>query len=139
MGSSFVAGAALKASDPIYWGEVSHHPPHGGKPQDEARNREHGYIAINVSSITGFDDDVFTEGDHAAIIDCMTFVPEYIPVLKAQKENLKKTQSPNPRLAFPKAPIPEQALENQRMGNMPFEACDGGGSGRFMSGLGFRV
>ncbi|OLP77490.1 NFX1-type zinc finger-containing protein 1 [Symbiodinium microadriaticum] len=88
-------GAALKASDPIYWGEVSHHPPHGGKPQDEARNREHGYIAINVSSITGFDDDVFTEGDHAAIIDCMTFVPEYIPVLKA--------------------------LENQRMGNMPFE------------------
>ena len=76
-------GAALKSSDRIYWGEVSHHPPHGGKPQDEARNRENGYLAVNVSSIAGFEEDAFTEGDSTAIIDCMTFVPEYIPVLKA--------------------------------------------------------
>ena len=90
----FLAGAALKTSDLIYWAEVSHHPPHGGKPQDEARNRENGYLAINMSSINGFEqDDIFSEGDHVAIIDCMTFVPEYIPVLKAL-QNQKQAKIP---------------------------------------------
>ncbi|CAK9116875.1 unnamed protein product [Durusdinium trenchii] len=88
------AGAALKMTDRILWGEICNHQ-HGGKPTDEARKRQDGYLAVNVASVIEFDADHFAEGDHVAVIDCMTFVPEYIPVLKA--------------------------LEKQRDSNLPFE------------------
>ena len=46
------AGAALKMTDRILWGEICNHQ-HGGKPTDEARKRQDGYLAVNVARSSG--------------------------------------------------------------------------------------
>ena len=84
-------GAALKMQDRVYWAEISSHPYQGGKPSDESRKRQDGFLAVNMApvlfncckrlfeaSVLDFDADAdaFAEGDHVAVIDCMTFVPE---------------------------------------------------------------
>lgn len=47
---------------------------------------------MNMASINDdFDLDSFKEGDAVAVIDCMTFVPEYIPVLKALEMQHEQT------------------------------------------------
>jgi hypothetical protein len=48
------AGAALKLSDRIYWGEISSHPSQGGKggkgkPSDESLKRQGGFLAVNMA------------------------------------------------------------------------------------------
>ena len=78
-------GSGLSQSDRIIWGEICFQ----GKPQDEPTMRQHGELNVNLASIADFDYDGFPEGSHVAFIDCMTFVPEWIPVLHAlekQKE-----------------------------------------------------
>eukprot|EP00854_Cymbomonas_tetramitiformis_P003981 gene3981-4950_t len=43
-----------------------------------------------MASVVGvFDPDLVGEGDMVAIIDCMTFVPEYIPVLRALEQHVQ--------------------------------------------------
>eukprot|EP00392_Amoebophrya_sp_AT5.2_P006759 g6771.t1 len=75
-----VRGRALRMTDRILWGEVASH----GIPKDEYKEREQGRLCITMNSIVrDFDPESLCEGDVIAIIDCMTFVPEYIPVLRA--------------------------------------------------------
>lgn len=72
-------GCTLSESDSIAWGEIV---PHGHQ-RDEDRQRQSGNIAVNMSAIVDFDPDLFERGSYVAIIDCMCFVPEWIPVLHA--------------------------------------------------------
>ncbi|XP_065661934.1 uncharacterized protein LOC136084819 [Hydra vulgaris] len=73
-------GSCLKDDDIIIWGEVINH----GEPRDEFRRREEKRLCISLSTINGTTfTDLFKEGDYLAVIDCMTFVPEHIPILKA--------------------------------------------------------
>jgi len=85
-------GASLSISDRVRWGEISLH----AQPRDEGVRREEGKLVLQMSTITDdFDHEIFQVGDSVAIIDCLTFVPEFIPVLKA--------------------------LEHQQMSLLPFE------------------
>jgi hypothetical protein len=72
-------GSTLADSDSIKWGEVVYH----GDYRNEERRRQNGELAVNMFSIIENDLDYFTEGCKIAVIDCMCFVPEWIPVLKA--------------------------------------------------------
>jgi hypothetical protein len=72
-------GTNLKMTDLIYWGELTFH----GRPQDEHSRRSNGEIMVNMMSITELDHGSFNPGDSVGVIDCMTFVPEWIPVLHA--------------------------------------------------------
>ena len=72
-------GAVLSKTDHIQWAEVVSH----GNPRDEERQRQNGHLAVNMSSIVDFDPDDFERGTYVAIIDCMCFVPEWVPVLRA--------------------------------------------------------
>lgn len=99
-------GSPLNESDLVKWGEVVYH----GHNRDEERRRQQGDLAINISSIVEIDPDFFEEHSSVAVvsffpninsnfsplslndhtlsscslqIDCMSFVPEWIPVLKA--------------------------------------------------------
>jgi hypothetical protein len=85
-------GSALAASDQIKWAEVVCHD----NPRDEDRKREAGQLAVSISSIVQCDPDYFEAGLSVAVIDCMTFVPEWIPVLRA--------------------------LDSQRFAKLPFES-----------------
>lgn len=52
--------------------------------RNEERRRLNGELAINLSSIADrFVVDVVEEGCQVAVIDCMSFVPEWIPALEA--------------------------------------------------------
>jgi hypothetical protein len=73
----------------IYWGEVC---PHGNQAF-EAQQRQQGNICVNLASRAMFHPDEcpdveheFKENDVVAIIDCQSFVPEYIPVIRALEQ-----------------------------------------------------
>ena len=72
-------GKNLQGSDVIHWGEIVFH----GNPRDESSRREKGEVAVNMASIIDFNHDEFNVNDQVCVIDCMTFVPEWIPVLQA--------------------------------------------------------
>jgi hypothetical protein len=76
-------------TDPIKWGEIDYH----GHSRDEDSKRLSGQLAVNLSSITEFEPDYFSDGAFVAVIDCMTFVPEWVPVLRAL-ESHKHTRLP---------------------------------------------
>lgn len=70
----------LQPHDKIVWGEVVYH----GDSRDEERRRQNGQLAVNVWSLQdNVDLDTFVEDKSVAVVDCMSFVPEWIPVLKA--------------------------------------------------------
>ncbi|CAB9509012.1 NFX1-type zinc finger-containing protein 1 [Seminavis robusta] len=81
--------SCLSSSDPIVWGEVVCH----GDSRNESHRREKGEVAVNLASIVEFDVDSLAEDGSVAIIDAMTFVPEWIPVLRAL-ENQQATRLP---------------------------------------------
>lgn len=85
-------GRELRKNDPIIWTELCSH----GKANQEFRNREAGQVCLNITSITSsFDPGHFSVGDSVALVDCMTFVPEYIPVLRAlQQQALEVNELP---------------------------------------------
>ena len=83
-------GTTLKGSDQLIWGEISLH----GHPRDEAQMRERGLLLINLSTIVEINLDLFAPGDNVAIVDCMTFVPEWIPVLKAVEQQKEEASPP---------------------------------------------
>lgn len=73
-------GNTLEMTDLIKWGEIVYH----GYSRDEEKRRQNKQLAVNFSTIgTDFEPEYFEEGSYVAVIDCMTFVPEWIPVLKA--------------------------------------------------------
>jgi hypothetical protein len=78
--------AALTGRDLIKWGEIVFH----GESRDEGKRRERGDLAVNLSNFSvEFDHDYFEDGSYVAVIDCMTFVPEWIPVLLALEKQRK--------------------------------------------------
>lgn len=86
---SSILFSALRLDDNIYWGEVS---PHGNQSY-EAQQRQQGNVCLNLTSRSIFGPDEcpdveneFSEGDVIAIIDCQSFVPEYIPVIRALEQ-----------------------------------------------------
>lgn len=95
-------GQTLQPSDQIIWAEVVVHD-HKSTHFDEANKRKNGKLAVTLLDLSNLGQETtskhvdpdFKKGDQIAIIDCRTFVPEHIPVLRA--------------------------LEAQRHRNMPFE------------------
>jgi hypothetical protein len=80
-------GITLSDSDKIIWGEITYH----GEPIREYKMREDGKVAVNISTIVDCDTEYFTTNSYITLIDCMTFVPEWIPCLKAiekQKQSI---------------------------------------------------
>ena len=75
------SNVALKLSDPIVWGEIAV----TGQAKDEFRWRQNGELV--VSDLRDLKDKCdLQRGDNVVVIDCKTFVPEHIPVLKALDE-----------------------------------------------------
>jgi hypothetical protein len=81
--------SGLRLNDRIFWAEVS---PHGNQSY-EANQRQAGNLCVNLASRSIFGPDEcpdveseFKEGDVVAIIDCQSFVPEYIPVIRALEQ-----------------------------------------------------
>lgn len=73
----------LMASDRIWWAEIVVHN-RTDPPYKEAELREKGKLAISLLDLQlDHVDFELQRGDRVAIIDCKTFSPEYIPVLKA--------------------------------------------------------
>lgn len=73
-------GEALSSSSEIIWGDVTIH--NRSEPRQESNYREKGKIAINIFEIHQEKAD-FKSGDTIVILDCQTFVPEFLPVLNA--------------------------------------------------------
>ncbi|TDH66050.1 hypothetical protein CCR75_007122 [Bremia lactucae] len=76
--------ASLRATDEIYWAEIIFQ----GKSFDEFRAREQGCLTFRLLQYLDTPGNAMLThnpavGDAVAIIDCQTFVPEFIPVLKA--------------------------------------------------------
>ena len=75
------SNVALKLSDPIVWGEIAV----TGQAKDEFKRRENRELV--VSDLRDLKDKCdLQRGDNVVVIDCKTFVPEHIPVLKALDE-----------------------------------------------------
>jgi hypothetical protein len=84
-------GASLLPEHRIPWGEIV---GHGFETPDEFLQREEGKVAVSLSGISDLNaSDLFQPGDPVALIDCKTFAPEFVPVLKAI-ENMKSTTLP---------------------------------------------
>ncbi|KAJ3408103.1 hypothetical protein HDV05_005146 [Chytridiales sp. JEL 0842] len=75
-------GAALGLEDRVHWAEIVTHGY--GRQFEEYKERERGKVAIQLIEFgEGKGDVAFKKGDTVAVIDCQTFVPEFIPILKA--------------------------------------------------------
>ncbi|TYZ68458.1 hypothetical protein PybrP1_004317 [[Pythium] brassicae (nom. inval.)] len=78
-------GSSLRQTDPIYWAKVALH----GNSRDEFHEREAGKVALSLLNYSHDDspnpllDRNVPKGTAIAIIDCLTFVPEFVPVLTA--------------------------------------------------------
>ncbi|KAG2789761.1 hypothetical protein PC129_g8833 [Phytophthora cactorum] len=86
--------ASLRATDEIYWAEIIFQ----GKSFDEYKARERGRLTLRLLQYLDEPGNALQAhnpaiGDAVAIIDCQTFVPEFIPVLKALE---KQRQMPVP-------------------------------------------
>ncbi|KAL4165528.1 hypothetical protein KRP22_014238 [Phytophthora ramorum] len=76
--------ASLRTTDEIYWAEIVFQ----GKSIDEFRARERGCLTFRLLQYLEAPGNAMLThnpvvGDAVAIIDCQTFVPEFVPVLKA--------------------------------------------------------
>ncbi|KAG1712489.1 hypothetical protein DVH05_000233 [Phytophthora capsici] len=76
--------APLQTCDEIYWAEIIFQ----GKSFDEYKAREHGRLSLRLLQYLNEPGNAMLThnpavGDAVAIIDCQTFVPEFVPVLKA--------------------------------------------------------
>ncbi|KAF4031045.1 ATPase family associated domain-containing protein 12 [Phytophthora infestans] len=86
--------ASLRATDEVYWAEIVFQ----GKSFDEYKARERGRLTLRLLQYLDEPGNALQThnpavGDSVAIIDCQTFVPEFIPVLKALE---KQRQMPVP-------------------------------------------
>ncbi|ORY39360.1 hypothetical protein BCR33DRAFT_788369 [Rhizoclosmatium globosum] len=80
-------GAKLNLNQTIVWAEIVEHSRDPRDREDE--KRKNGFLACSILQLedvfnsTGPQDALFQAGDFIAVIDCQSFVPEQIPVLKA--------------------------------------------------------
>lgn len=87
-------GASLQSTGEVYWAEIIFQ----GKSFDEFKARERGCLTLRLLQYLDEPGNALQNhnpsiGDAVAIIDCQTFVPEFIPVLKALE---KQHQMPIP-------------------------------------------
>ncbi|KAJ3335475.1 hypothetical protein HDU93_005385 [Gonapodya sp. JEL0774] len=73
-------GAGLRMSDRIFWAEVKQHS-YSGQPEFEYRER--GQLVVALIHQDGSAEKYFRKGDTVVVIDCLTFAPEFVPVLNA--------------------------------------------------------
>ncbi|ETI29722.1 hypothetical protein L914_21561 [Phytophthora nicotianae] len=76
--------ASLRVNDEVYWGEIIFQ----GKSFDEYKARERGCLTLRLLQYLDEPGNALltrnpAAGQAVAIIDCQTFVPEFVPVLKA--------------------------------------------------------
>ncbi|KAJ3016332.1 UNVERIFIED_CONTAM: hypothetical protein HDU68_012270 [Siphonaria sp. JEL0065] len=88
-------GAKLHNEQSIVWAEIVEH----SRDSREDEYRKAGMLALSILQLG----DVFSStvelrefhaGEYVAVIDCQTFVPEYIPVLKALEVQRETTPLP---------------------------------------------
>jgi hypothetical protein len=79
----------LSPSSKIIWGEIVSHE-RGSKNYEEMRKRADGKLAVAMLDMGEQQEILLEEGNHVCIIDCATFVPEFIPVLKALEIQKKR-------------------------------------------------
>jgi hypothetical protein len=109
-------GDPLQLDDPIIWVEIAN--PFSKDKNAETLRRERGELTLSILDLDIDQSTVeFAIGDSIAIIDCQTFIPEHIPVLKAL-ENQKRQYLPfnNGRLlnigAVPRNPNDFESLRS---------------------------
>ncbi|KAJ3067513.1 M-phase phosphoprotein 8 [Podochytrium sp. JEL0797] len=89
-------GSRLYNEQSIVWAEIVDH----SRDSREDNFRRQGLLAVSILQLTdvfsniGQQDGPFHAGDYVAVIDCQTFVPENIPVLKALE--IQRETSPLP-------------------------------------------
>ncbi|KXS21804.1 hypothetical protein M427DRAFT_65746 [Gonapodya prolifera JEL478] len=76
-------GAGLRMSDRIFWAEVKQHSFSG---QPEFEYRERGQLVVALIHQEGSAEKYFQKGDTVVVIDCLTFAPEFVPVLNALEQ-----------------------------------------------------
>ncbi|KAI9895943.1 hypothetical protein PsorP6_018393 [Peronosclerospora sorghi] len=84
--------ASLRSLDEIYWGEIVFQ----GKSMDEYKARKQGRLTLQLLQYLDEPGNAMlahnpTARDAVTIIDCHTFVPEIIPVLKALEKQRQVT------------------------------------------------
>lgn len=79
-------GEALVPSSQIIWGDITAHNRNDSR--DESAYRSKGKIAINIFEVHQ-EKANFQSGDAVVILDCQTFVPEFLPVLNALETQRK--------------------------------------------------
>lgn len=78
-------GNSLRLTDTIFWAKIALH----GDSRDEFKEREAKKVALSLLNYSSDDspnpllDRSIPKGTAVAIIDCQTFVPEFVPVLTA--------------------------------------------------------
>lgn len=73
-------GEPLGSSFKLLWGEITLHDKSDSR--NESNCREQGKMAVQIFEVHQEKLD-FKHGEAVAIIDCQTFVPEFLPVLRA--------------------------------------------------------
>ncbi|KAJ3247215.1 hypothetical protein HDU77_008656 [Chytriomyces hyalinus] len=95
-------GGSLNMDMRVVWAEIVDHSRERDAREDEMRKSGQlavsilnlgNVFAIDVESVTD-DALAFKMGDFVAVIDCQTFVPEFIPVLKALEIQRQTTPLP---------------------------------------------
>ncbi|CAH0514972.1 unnamed protein product [Peronospora belbahrii] len=84
------SSASLRSLDKIDWGEIIFQ----GKSFDEFKARERGCLTLRLLQYLDEPGNAMlaqnpSVGNAVAIIDCQTFVPDFIPVLKASKNSAR--------------------------------------------------
>ncbi|KAJ3397278.1 hypothetical protein HDU80_009611, partial [Chytriomyces hyalinus] len=117
-------GANLNMEMRVVWAEIVDHSRERYAREDEMRKSGQlavsilnlgNVFAIDVESVTD-DALAFKMGDFVAVIDCQTFVPEFIPVLKALEIQRQTTPLPFQdgvllNLSFGKKALRSQVIE----------------------------
>lgn len=83
-------GSVLSPDLQVIWAEVVLHD-RSKKPFEEVHQREKQKLAVTLLDLDQAHEVEFVKGDHIAIIDCQTFVPEHIPILKALETQRQMT------------------------------------------------
>lgn len=83
-------GSSLSPDLQVIWAEVVLHD-RTQKNFAEVHERENQKLAVSLLDLDQAHEVEFAKGDRIAIIDCQTFVPEHIPILKALETQRQMT------------------------------------------------
>ncbi|KAI8835754.1 hypothetical protein BJ741DRAFT_649408, partial [Chytriomyces cf. hyalinus JEL632] len=117
-------GGNLNMEMRVVWAEIVDHSRERDAREDEMRKSGQLAVSIlNLGNVFAIDEESVTDdalafkmGDFVAVIDCQTFVPEFIPVLKALEIQRQTTPLPFQdgvllNLSFGKKALRSQVIE----------------------------